>query len=102
MRPQASIVLKQPVSDGGAGVEEVGSDGWMKQHESLQRLNLQAHHNVAAMSDEFVKEAFISLDKFNELVHELLVVEIWKEKVYPLLGARASASTWWVSARVQA
>jgi len=69
------------------GVEEVGSDGWMKQHESLQRLNLQAHHNVAAMSDEFVKEAFISLDKFNELVHELLVVEIWKEKVYPLLGS---------------
>ena len=58
----------------------------MEQHDTLTRLNLQAHHNVAAMSDEFVKEAFISLDKVNLLVHQLLVAEIWKEKVYPHLG----------------
>jgi hypothetical protein len=65
----------------------VGSDKWMSQHDTLTRLNLQAHHNVAAMTDEFVKEAFISFDRLDCLVHELLVVEAWKDHVFPTLGA---------------
>ena len=69
-----------------AEVEMVGSDKWMTQHDTLTRLNLQAHHNVAAMSDEFVKEAFISFDRLDCLVHELLVVEAWKDHVFPTLG----------------
>jgi hypothetical protein len=71
------------------GLEEVGSDKWMTQHETLTRLNLQAHHNVAAMSDEFVKESFISFDKINLLVHELLLIEIWKDKVFPHISDNA-------------
>lgn len=67
-------------------IEKVGSRKWMAQHDVLQRLSLQAHHNVRSYSEEFVKEAFISFDKINEIVHELLVIELWKEKVYPLLG----------------
>jgi hypothetical protein len=68
-------------------VEMVGGDKWMAQHDTLTRLNLQAHHNVAAMTDEFVKEAFISFDRLDCLVHELLVVEAWKDHVFPTLGA---------------
>lgn len=33
-----------------------------------------------------MNEALASFDKVSVLVHELLVVDIWKEKVFPLLG----------------
>ena len=64
-------------------IDEVGSRGWMKQREALERLNVQAHHNAVNNTDEFVKEFLISHDKILVLVHELLVVEAWKERVYP-------------------
>ena len=67
------------------GVEDVGSADWHRQRESLERLNLQAHHNVQSKSDEFVKSYLISLDKVTTIVHELLVMEVWREKVLPKL-----------------
>ena len=35
-------------------IDEVGSRGWMKQREALERLNVQAHHNAVNNTDEFV------------------------------------------------
>ena len=64
-------------------IDEVGSRAWMKQREALERLNVQSHHNAVNNTDEFVKEFLISHDKILVLVHELLVVEAWKERVYP-------------------
>ena len=64
-------------------IDDVGSAPWMKQREALERLNVQAHHNAVNHTDEFVKEFLISHDKIHVLVHELLVVEAWKERVYP-------------------
>lgn len=46
----------------------------------------QAHHNAQTNSEEFVNEALASYDKVSVLVHELIVLEIWKEKILPLLG----------------
>lgn len=71
------------------GIEDVGSPAWTTQRESLERLNVQAHHNAVTHSDEFVKEFLISHDKIALLVHELLVVEAWKEKVFPHFGRDA-------------
>lgn len=42
----------------------------------MQALNLQAHHNAAAHSDEFVKEALVLHDKMSMLVVELLAYEV--------------------------
>ena len=64
-------------------VDDVGSARWTEQRESLERLNVQAHHNAVTHSDEFVKELLVSHDKVKTLVRELLVAEVWKEKVYP-------------------
>eukprot|EP00227_Mantoniella_beaufortii_P000577 CAMPEP_0197611384 /NCGR_PEP_ID=MMETSP1326-20131121/55248_1 /TAXON_ID=1155430 /ORGANISM="Genus nov. species nov., Strain RCC2288" /LENGTH=573 /DNA_ID=CAMNT_0043180021 /DNA_START=209 /DNA_END=1926 /DNA_ORIENTATION=- len=71
------------------GIEDVGSPAWTTQREALERLNVQAHHNAVTYSDEFVKEMLISHDKVGVLVHELLVIEAWKEKVFPHFGAAA-------------
>ncbi|CAG9466309.1 unnamed protein product [Pedinophyceae sp. YPF-701] len=67
------------------GVEDVGNAAWMQQHQHVEKLNLQAHFNAQAHSDEFVVEAFCSFDKINVLVKDLLVTEVWKEKVMPHL-----------------
>jgi hypothetical protein len=70
-------------------VDDVGSARWTEQRESLERLNVQAHHNAVTHSDEFVKEFLVSHDKVKTLVRELLVAEVWKEKVYPLFDDEA-------------
>ncbi|KAK9815647.1 hypothetical protein WJX72_007380 [[Myrmecia] bisecta] len=67
------------------GVEEVGSSRWVEQHEWVEKLNLQAHHNAQTHSDEFVMEGLVSHDKLTVLVQELLVFEVWKDKVFPHL-----------------
>ena len=63
-------------------IEDVGSPAWSSQRQSLERLNVQAHHNAVTNSDEFVKEFLVSHDKVATLVHELLVIEAWKANVF--------------------
>ena len=48
-------------------------------------LHLQAHYNAQTHSDEFVVEGFCSFDKINHLIRSVLVMEVWKEKLLPLL-----------------
>jgi hypothetical protein len=57
----------------------------MEQHEWLEKLNLQAHQSARAHSDEFVLEAFITFDKLPCLIRDLLLVDVWREQVLPLL-----------------
>lgn len=55
----------------------------MRQHEALERLNMQSHANAKANADEFVMEAMITHEKLPLLVHELLVAELWGDAVFP-------------------
>ena len=57
-------------------VVDVGTSLWMKQHESLEQLNLQAHQSAQQQGDEFVLEALITFNKLKVLVHELLEEEM--------------------------
>ncbi|XP_028263009.1 zinc finger MYND domain-containing protein 10 [Parambassis ranga] len=66
-------------------LKEVGSERWFKQHEYIEKLNMQAILSVSAMHDEFVKELLVSLEKIPVLVHEMILVEVWKQKVFPIL-----------------
>ncbi len=66
-------------------LSEVGSSSWMEQHRNLEKLNLQAHHNAASNSDEYVLEAFLTFNKLDVLIHDLILIDIWKESIYPLI-----------------
>lgn len=64
---------------------DIGSEEWMKQHEQLEKLNIQAHQNALSKHDEYVYEAFISFNKIPLLIHDLLITEAWREKVFPVM-----------------
>jgi len=66
-------------------MEEVGSEKWLLQHEVLEKLNMQAHHCAKANTDDFVLESLVTFDKLPIIVHELVVMEAWRENVFPLL-----------------
>ena len=36
-------------------------------------------------SDEYVMESFVTFDKMKTLIYDLLMTEVWKEELYPLL-----------------
>ncbi|KAG7493594.1 hypothetical protein JOB18_012644 [Solea senegalensis] len=66
-------------------LKEVGSPRWFRQHEHIEKLNMQAILNASAMHDEFIKEQLVSYGKIPLLVHEMILVEVWKHKVFPVL-----------------
>lgn len=66
-------------------LKEYGSKPWFKQHEVMDRLNIQAHKNAMHSTDEFVMEAFCSHDKIPTLVNDLLTAEVWMSKIFPLI-----------------
>ena len=65
----------------------------MKQHEVLEKLNMQSHQNAASNSDEFVMENLITYDKMSCLVHELLAAEAWADVLFPLLKDKLAGRT---------
>ena len=69
-------------------LESYASPKWYRQHEYLEKLNLQAHHNIIHRGDEFVYEALCDLDKIPIVIHELIAAEVWKTKVHVSGGCR--------------
>ncbi|XP_016891870.1 zinc finger MYND domain-containing protein 10 isoform X2 [Cynoglossus semilaevis] len=51
----------------------------------MEKLNMQAILNASAMHDEFIKELLVSYGKIPLLVHEMILIEVWKHKVFPVL-----------------
>ncbi|XP_072309033.1 zinc finger MYND domain-containing protein 10 [Eucyclogobius newberryi] len=66
-------------------LKDVGSAGWFKQHDYIEKLNMQAIISATAMHDEYVKELLVSHGKISVLVHEMILVEVWKHKIFPIL-----------------
>lgn len=71
-------------------VLDVGTHPWFQQQAWAEKLNLQSHANAKGHVADFVLEYIISHDKVTTFVHELLVMEVWKEKLFPLLGQHLS------------
>nr|XP_033781614.1 zinc finger MYND domain-containing protein 10 [Geotrypetes seraphini] len=63
-------------------LQEIGSKGWFKQHEYIEKLNMQAILNASASQEEFIKEFLGTYGKIPILIHELICVEVWKQKVF--------------------
>ncbi|XP_036390260.1 zinc finger MYND domain-containing protein 10 [Megalops cyprinoides] len=66
-------------------LKDIGSPRWFRQHEYIEKLNMQAILNATGAQDEFVKEQLVSLGKIPTLIHEMILVEIWKVKIFPVL-----------------
>ncbi|KAJ7998429.1 hypothetical protein DPEC_G00204840 [Dallia pectoralis] len=66
-------------------LRDIGSPRWFKQHEYIEKLNMQAIFNASATEEEFIKEFLVSLGKIPTLVHEMILVELWKHNVFPIL-----------------
>ncbi|GMH44294.1 hypothetical protein BSKO_12228 [Bryopsis sp. KO-2023] len=73
-------------------VEEVGSSKWMDQRELIDKLNIQAHFNAQTHSDEFVVEHLVSHNRVGTLIHEILIMEIWREHLFPRLKSHLATS----------
>ncbi|KAM9859162.1 zinc finger MYND domain-containing protein 10 [Aulostomus maculatus] len=65
-------------------VKEVGSMRWLRQHEYIEKLNMQAILSASSMRDEFVKELLVLHGKIPVLVHEMILTELWKHKIFPI------------------
>ncbi|KAM8930225.1 zinc finger MYND domain-containing protein 10 [Pelodytes ibericus] len=66
-------------------LKDTGSGGWFKQHEYIEKLNMQAILNASTGQEESIKELLVTHGKIPTLIHELISVEIWKLKVFPVL-----------------
>ncbi|XP_077133168.1 zinc finger MYND domain-containing protein 10 isoform X1 [Ranitomeya variabilis] len=67
-------------------VRDTGSGGWLKQHEYLEKLNMQAIVNASAGQEEMIKDLLVTHGKVSTLIRELIAVEIWKQKVFPVIS----------------
>ncbi|XP_071983852.1 zinc finger MYND domain-containing protein 10 [Engystomops pustulosus] len=68
-----------------SALRHTGSPGWLKQHEYLEKLNMQAILEASAGQEEVIKELLVTHGKVPLLVHELISVEVWKQKVFPII-----------------
>uniref|UniRef100_A0A8C2H2L3 Zinc finger MYND domain-containing protein 10 n=1 Tax=Cyprinus carpio TaxID=7962 RepID=A0A8C2H2L3_CYPCA len=46
---------------------------------------MQAILNASANQEEFIKDLFVSLGKIPTLVHAMILTEVWKHKVFPII-----------------
>jgi len=69
-------------------LESVGSSKWLTQHERMEKLNWTAHNQAKEGLDEYVVDQFNTLEKVPILIYDLMLIEVWKEKVWPLLKSR--------------
>ncbi|XP_074645727.1 zinc finger MYND domain-containing protein 10-like [Tubulanus polymorphus] len=66
-------------------ITNIGSEKWCRQHEHVEKLNMQAIISAAAQENEFIKEYFISSDKVPTLIHQLITTETWKNRIFPAM-----------------
>ncbi|KAM4021581.1 zinc finger MYND domain-containing protein 10 isoform 2-T2 [Anomaloglossus baeobatrachus] len=67
-------------------LRDTGSGGWLKQHEYIEKLNMQAILNASAGQEEMIKDLLVTHGKVSSLIRELITVEIWKQKVFPVIS----------------
>uniref|UniRef100_A0A673VIA9 Zinc finger MYND domain-containing protein 10 n=1 Tax=Suricata suricatta TaxID=37032 RepID=A0A673VIA9_SURSU len=58
---------------------------WNQQHENVEKLNMQAILDATTSQGEPIQELLVTHGKIPTLVVELITVEMWKQKVFPVL-----------------
>ena len=62
-------------------LENVGDKAWMTQMSSLEEINVQAALEADIGVEERVREALVGRDKLKLVVRELVLIEVWREKI---------------------
>ncbi|XP_067319723.1 zinc finger MYND domain-containing protein 10 isoform X2 [Anolis sagrei] len=66
-------------------LREIGSHRWLRQHEYIEKLNMQAILSASAGHEQLLTELLVNNAKIPTLIQELITVEIWKQKIFPIL-----------------
>ena len=66
-------------------IQDIGNSKWLSQHEWLERLNIQCHQSAQSKHDEYVVNEILTQDKLSIIIYNLVNIEIWKEKIFPLI-----------------
>ena len=66
-------------------LEWVGNEEWTKQMSQLEQLNVQAAYEASQGGEELVRDALVESEKMSTLVHELILLELWRKEVLPRL-----------------
>lgn len=66
-------------------LEWVGNETWSKQMSVLEQINVQAALEASRGGEERVRDRLVENGKMPLLVHELLLLEMWREKIMPKL-----------------
>jgi len=69
-------------------LEDVGTSRWLTQHERIEKLNWTAHNQAKEGLDEYVVDQFNMAEKVPTLVYDLMLIEVWKENIWPLVKAK--------------
>lgn len=67
---------------------QVGDRRWLTQHERVEKLNWTAHNQAKEGLDEYVVDQLNTLEKVPTLVFDLMLIEVWKERIWPLVKAK--------------
>lgn len=70
--------------------ERVGDRKWLDQHERMEKLNWTAHSQAKEGLDEFVVDQFNTLEKVPTLIYDLIMIEAWKDRIWPLVKAKVA------------
>ncbi|XP_062977165.1 zinc finger MYND domain-containing protein 10 [Elgaria multicarinata webbii] len=66
-------------------LRDIGDYGWIRQHEYIEKLNMQAVLSASSGQEQFLIELLVNNAKIPILIQELITVEIWKQKIFPIL-----------------
>uniref|UniRef100_A0A8C2Y7I3 Zinc finger MYND domain-containing protein 10 n=1 Tax=Coturnix japonica TaxID=93934 RepID=A0A8C2Y7I3_COTJA len=69
----------------GTELRDAGGTGWLRQHECVDKLNMHAILSASAGREQLLIELLVSHCKIPVLIGELITVEVWKHKVFPVL-----------------
>ncbi|NXS64318.1 ZMY10 protein, partial [Brachypteracias leptosomus] len=69
----------------GTELRDTGGQGWLRQHECVEKLNMHAILSASTGQEQLLTELLVSYGKIPVLIGELISVEIWKHKIFPVL-----------------
>ncbi|NXH19835.1 ZMY10 protein, partial [Bucco capensis] len=69
----------------GIELRDTGGKGWLQQHECVEKLNMHAILSASMGQEQLLTELLVTYAKIPVLIGELISVEIWKHKVFPVL-----------------
>ncbi|NXN17364.1 ZMY10 protein, partial [Indicator maculatus] len=66
-------------------LRDTGGQGWLQQQEYVEKLNMHAILSASMGQEQLLTELLVTYTKIPVLIGELISVEIWKHKIFPVL-----------------